>query len=94
MTMNDNMNKFINYNAHSGQISIKTYRQSQGYAHEDVGGLVEGIAAEQFGCCPLEGAKAALEDGFYWKGSNATQEILEDVHNAICEHEATERDEA
>ena len=88
------MNKFINYNAHTNEISIKTYRQPQGYAHDDVGGLVEGIVAEQFGCCPLQGAKATLEDGFYWQSSNATQDILEAVHNAICEHEASEREVA
>lgn len=77
---------FINYNVNSG-ISINTFRNPNGYANSDVTGLVDDIAAERDGCCPLEGAKEALEDGTLWQGSNATPEILEALHTAITEYE-------
>lgn len=75
---------FINYSANSG-ISINSFRNPNGYANSDVTGLVDDIAGGRDGCCPLEGAKAALEDGSLWQGSNATQEILEEIHAAITE---------
>ena len=65
---------FINYNVNTG-IS-------------DVTGLVDDILAERDGCCPLGGAKDALEDGTLWAGSDATTEMLEEIHSAICEWEA------
>lgn len=78
---------FINYSVNTG-ISINTYRKPSGYANSDIGGLVEDIIAERDGCCPLEGAKDLLEDGHYWQGSNAPQEILNEIHTAICDWEA------
>lgn len=80
---------FINYDANKG-LSINPYRAPDGYANGDVGGLVDDIMAERTGCCPLEGAKNALEDGALWNGSDATPEVLEEIHNAICEYEAQE----
>lgn len=77
---------FINYNVNTG-ISINTYRHASGYANSDVTGLIDDILAGRHGNCPLDGAKDALEDGALWQGSNATQEILEEIHAAICEWE-------
>lgn len=78
---------FINYNVNTG-ISITTHRQVLGVANSYVTGLVDDILAERNGCCPLDGAKDALEDGTLWTGSDATPEILEEIHSAICEWEA------
>lgn len=78
------MAHFINYNAHTG-LSINTYRAPEGYANSDVTGLVEDIHAERSGCCPLEGALEALEDGSLWQ--DADQEILEELHALISSHE-------
>lgn len=78
---------FINYNVNTG-INIATYRQPTGYANSDVGGLVDDILAGRDGCCPLEGAKDTLEDGYYWQGSDATPEILSEIHDAISAWEA------
>lgn len=78
---------FINFDVNTG-LSINSYRKPNGYANDDIGGLVDDILADRCGNCPLEGAKAALESGGYWQGSNATQELLEELHALICEHEA------
>lgn len=78
---------FINYNVNTG-ISINTYRQASGYANSDVNGLVDDILAGRDGSCPLDGAKDALEDGYLWAGTDATPEILEEIHSAVCEWEA------
>lgn len=77
---------FINYSVNAG-ISINSFRQPSGYANSEVTGLVDDILAERDGCCPLDGAKSALEDGALWAGSDATAEVLEMVHSAICEWE-------
>lgn len=78
---------FINYNVNTG-IRINIHRQVEGVANSYVTGLVDDILAERNGCCPLDGAKDALEDGSLWAGSDATPEILEEIHSAICEWEA------
>ena len=80
---------FINYTVNAG-VTINSYRNATGYYNDDVTGLIDDIVAELSGCCPLEGAKAALEDGTLWNGSDATPEVLEEIHNAICEYEAQE----
>lgn len=82
------MSYFINYDVNTG-LSINTFRNN-GYANSDVGGLVDDIVAEREGYCSLDGAKDALEDGAFWAGSNATQEILEELHALICEFEDNE----
>lgn len=79
------MNYFINYDPNTG-ISINTYRQTNGYANDDVVELVADIVAGRPGCCPLEGAKDALEDGSLWNDKD--QEAIEAIHNLIQEHEA------
>ena len=77
---------FIN-NCPSLGLSINSFRKASGYANSDVVGLVDDIIAERAGSCPLEGAKEALEDGAAWQGSDATPELLEQLHALICEHE-------
>lgn len=80
------MNYFINYSVNSG-VSINTFRQAGGHANEDITGLVDDMMTGRDGCCPLDGSKAALEDGSLWQGSDATQEVLEQLHSAICNWE-------
>lgn len=80
------MSHFINYSVNTG-LSINTYRQPNGYANSDVSGLVDDILAERDGNCPLEGAKELLESDS-WQGSNATPELLEQLHALIREFEA------
>jgi hypothetical protein len=79
---------FINYRPLTG-LFITTYRQPYGYMNEDVIGLAEDIASRRTGCCPLEGAKGALEDGSLL--ANIDQEIVEELYNHICEFESGER---
>ena len=74
------MTYFINFGPVSG-VSINTYRKPEGSANDDVRGLVEDIRANRAGCCDLEGAKAALEDGSLW--SDDDQETLELLHDVI-----------
>ena len=73
---------FINYSVNTG-LSVNTYRAPQGWANGDICGLVDDIVSGRDGSCPLEGTLAALEDGGLWQGSNATQEILEEIHELI-----------
>lgn len=79
------MNYFINFDPNFG-LSINTYRNN-GYLNDEIGGLVDDIIAERMGNCSLEGALETLEDGHYWQGSNATIEIIEELHNLIKTHE-------
>lgn len=72
--------RYINYAPATG-VSINTFRKPEGYANNDVRGLVEDIRAERQGTCDLDGAEAALEDGSLW--SDGDQEALELLHNAI-----------
>lgn len=83
------MTCFINFDPARG-LSIATYRQPQGACNGDVLGLVEDIRAGRPGCCDLEGAKAALEDGSLWTDDD--QETLELLHAAVSER-AREIDE-
>lgn len=78
---------FINFDVTTG-LKISTFRHPSGYANSDVVGLVEDMVAERNGCCPLEGALEALEDGAAWAGSNATAEILEQIVDCIHQDEA------
>jgi hypothetical protein len=80
------MNYFINFDVNTG-ISINSYRQAVGYFNDSVEGLVDDIVNGDCGCCPLDGAKHALEDGELWAGSDATAEILEELHAAITDFE-------
>lgn len=77
---------FINYDPNTG-FSINTSRQPRGYANDDVTGLVDDVMAERCGCCPLEGAKAALEDGHVWQGSSVSYELIEEIHDVITQWE-------
>lgn len=77
---------FINYNANTETLSVNTFRNT-GYYNEDVCGMVEDIVTGVNSCCPLDGALAALEDGAAWAGTNATEEILEMLHDAIVSYE-------
>lgn len=78
---------FINYDVNTG-LSINTFRKPNGYANDDIGGLVEDVLAEKNTCCPPEGAKELLEDGSCWNGSNVTPELPEELHALICDYEA------
>jgi hypothetical protein len=75
---------FINYSTQTG-LSINTFRTPSGYANSDIIGLVDDICAGKDSCCPLDGSKAALEDGSLW--AECPDETLEDLHALICEHE-------
>lgn len=79
------MTHFINFDPMSG-VSIDTFRKPEGSANDDVRGLVEDIHADRPGCCDLDGAKAALEDGSLW--SDDDQKTLELLHSAIRDFEA------
>lgn len=72
---------FINFDVNTG-LSINTFRKPNGYYNEDVIGLVEDMAADRNGCCPLEGALEMLESD-EWRGTNATSEILEQIVDCI-----------
>jgi hypothetical protein len=78
------MTDFINYNPMTG-FSINTFRDSDGYYNDDVLGLVEDVQNGASSCCMVEGAKDALEDGSLW--TDAQQEIVESIHNAIVDNE-------
>lgn len=80
--MTDKVDGFVNFDVNVG-ITVNTYRKPQGYYNDEIGGLVDDILADRCGCCPLDGALDVLEDGSYWNGSNATSEILEDLHQII-----------
>jgi len=77
---------FINYDVNRG-LSINSYRHPSATMSKDVAELVDDIIADQNGCCPLEGAKDALEDGSVWQGSDATHELLEELHALIRNYE-------
>ena len=81
---------FINYDVSRG-LSINTYRHASGYANSDVGGLVEDISQGHNSSCPLSGALDALQDGAAWAGTNATTELLEELHNLITSEASHER---
>lgn len=78
------MTYFINFAPMTG-VSINTFRKPEGYANDDVRGLVEDIRANRAGTCDLDGAKAALEDGSLWNDDG--QEALELLHSAISDFE-------
>ena len=82
------MTHFINYSPVTG-LSIKTFRNT-GAFNGDVVGLVDDIMDGREGCCELDGALDALEDGSLW--SDEQQEVLEDLHALIrrweTEHDA------
>jgi hypothetical protein len=80
------MRYFINFDANTG-VSINNFLQPNGYASSDVIGLVYDILHNNNGCCPLDGSKAALENGALWQGSDATQDVIEQLHSAICRWE-------
>lgn len=80
---------FINYSPLTG-VSINSFRQPSGYANWDVDGLVVDIIAGRDSSCRLEGAKDALEDGSLWPDNDVVQEVLEEVHAAICDWEKCE----
>lgn len=76
----DDMTYFINYNPRNG-ITIDT-TPNDGWDNDHVSGLVQNMADKVRGHCPLEGAKAALEEDA-WAGTDATPEILEEIHAVI-----------
>ncbi len=76
-------NLFLNYNAHTGVVTVNTYRNN-GYFNDDVVGLIEDIVVGVHSCCNLEGALDAVRSDD-WAGTNATIEILEMIEAAICE---------
>ena len=80
------MNYFITYSP-IGVLIVK--QDGPRFDHvEDVTGFIDDILkCRHSSSCRLEGAKAALEDGELWKGSNATPELLEWLHGVITEFE-------
>lgn len=82
---------FINFDVNTG-LSINTFRKPNGYYNEDVIGLVEDMAADRNGCCPLDGALDAVRDGSAWAGTNATSEILERIDDCIQSREQEEHE--
>lgn len=82
------MTLFINYNPTVG-LSINTYRNSFYYS-PDIRDLVDDILREDIGCCELEGALDALEDGDCWEGIDVTQGLLEELHCLITTHNINE----
>ena len=80
---------FINYDPNYTGITINPFRKPDAIEVGDVVGLVEYMMADKPCCCDLEGAIDALEDGAVWEGTDATEEVLEAIHNAIREHESS-----
>lgn len=76
-------NLFLNYNAHTGVVTVNTYRNN-GYFNDDVVGLIEDIVVGVHSCCNLEGALDAVRSDD-WAGTNATPEVLGMIDAAICE---------
>jgi len=70
------MSYFINFHRITG-LSLSQTRDAE-YLQADVTGLVDNMMDGHDGCCPLEGAKDALEDGSLWKDEH--QESLEAIH--------------
>ena len=77
---------FIN-NCPTTGITINSFRKARGYANSDVVGLVDDILNGRPGCCPLEAAKDALEDGSLWDDDDHTKEATSLIHTLICQHE-------
>lgn len=84
------MTYFINYNASSDHISIDSFRNPDGYANSDIGGLAENLKDGLPGNVPLDGALDALEDGEFLSkldDSNGKwgtlKEAVEALHEAI-----------
>ena len=84
----NSMAHFINFSVNKG-IQITTHRNNGSYGEitEFVDDYQDGIDC----CCPLDGAKHALEDGAMWQGSSVTIETLEDIHAAITAFEDNEQ---
>lgn len=78
------MSDFINYTPMTG-VTIDSYRKPEGSFNDDVRGLVDDVRAGRPGCCDLDGALAALEDGSLW--TDEDQEAIESVHAAIKDFE-------
>lgn len=76
---------FINYNANAALAADAVFisQERGGLFNECVIGLVEDMVNDRSGSCPLEGSLEALEDGAAWAGTNATEEILEMLHDAV-----------
>lgn len=81
------MQHYINYGPGVG-VTINTYRQADGYYNDDVRGLVDDMRHDRAGCCPLAGARAALQDGSLW--ADADREALETLHATVVEFELEE----
>lgn len=75
------MNYFINYHPNVG-LSISTYRQA-GYSYGDIGDLATAIVRKEHACCQLDNAKKILEDCDYWKGTDVSISVIEELHNFI-----------
>ncbi|MNC03810.1 hypothetical protein D3C87_1850870 [compost metagenome] len=64
-------------------------RSQPAYGGEDVIDLVDAMIRGQTSSAPVEGAKAALEDGEIWgylgeqHGEAAVQEVLEELHDFL-----------
>ena len=71
---------YINFHPETG-VSVNIYRQPVGVASADIAGLVEDYRKNRAGCCPLEGAMEALEDGSLW--SDDQQDAVEDIHHDV-----------
>ena len=74
------MNYFINFDPLTG-FSVTTYRNQVTWCG-DVTDLVSDARSNNAACCPIDGAKDALEDGSLWEDDD--QETIEDLHNVIC----------
>ena len=76
---------FINYNANAALAADAIFISENrgGLTNDCVAGLVEDMVSGRSGNCPLDGALDALEDGAAWAGTNATEEILEMLHDVV-----------
>ena len=79
---------FINFDSMKG-ITINTHRNNGNFG--EITDFVDDYQDEIHCCCPLDGAKEALEDGALWQGSSVTTETLEAIHAAITFFEDNEQ---
>lgn len=74
-------------NLKNGKATINTFRSPLAYVTE-IEGIVNAMSmdtGEELTCTLFGYESALLEDGEYWSGSNATQEVLEELHSLIIE---------
>jgi hypothetical protein len=66
----------------------------EAYGADDIVGLVDSMIKGSTSSAPVEGARAALEDGSLWSelcnehGDTAVQEALEELHSLLVDADA------